>query len=121
MTQMTINMTQGTALKNSSAYREKGLFDRALIVEGMRRTRTLALIMGCIVWGAAALVPLMRIGDHIPYYRPVLYGPVQINPVLLLCFTVFAPFLTLKAFDFLNSRAESDLFHSMPVKRQMNL
>ena len=113
-----MDMTQGNTLKRSSVYREKRFPDTAMIAEGMRRTRTLALIMGSVVWAAAILVPLMRIGSYDAAVRPVLYGPIQINPLLLLSFTVFAPILTLKAFDFLDSRAGSDLFHSMPVKRR---
>ena len=117
MTGMAVNINRADRMSKSIPVRaHRGLFDRALIAEGMRRTRTLALIMGILVWTAAALVPVMR-GGYGPQ-TPVLYGPVQINPVLLLCMPIFAPFLTMKAFDFLNSRAGSDLFHSFPVKRQ---
>ena len=117
MTGMAVNINRADRKSKSIPVRaHRGLFDRALIAEGMRRTRTLALIMGILVWTAAALVPVMR-GGYGPQ-TPVLYGPIQINPVLLLCIPVFAPFLTMKAFDFLNSRAGSDLFHSFPVKRQ---
>ncbi len=117
MTGMAVNINRADRMSKSIPVRaHRGLFDRALIAEGMRRIRTLALIMGILVWTAAALVPVMR-GGYGPQ-TPVLSGPVQINPVLLLCIPVFAPFLTMKAFDFLNSRAGSDLFHSFPVKRQ---
>jgi hypothetical protein len=76
---------------------------------------TLSMIMGIIMWTGAALFPFMREGGP---NGPVLYGPLQINPLLLLSFMVCAPFLTLNAFDFLNSRAGSDLFHSWPVRRR---
>ena len=117
MTGMAVNVNMADrVVKSAPARRGRGLFDGALIMEGLRRTRTLALIMGILAWTAAVLVPIMR-GGYGPH-TPVLYGPIQINPVLLLCIPVFAPFLTMKAFDFLNSRAGSDLFHSFPVKRQ---
>ena len=103
------------SLGRAGASKEKGLFDRAMIAEGMRRIRTLALIMGIVAWLCAILVPFMRSGYD---STPVLYGPYQINPAILLSFTIFAPFLTMKAFDFMNSRAGSDLFHSFPVKRR---
>jgi len=117
MTGMAVNVNMADrVVKSVPVRRNRGLFDGALIMEGLRRTRTLALIMGILAWTAAVLVPVMR-GGYGPQ-TPVLYGPVQINPVLLLCVPVFAPFLTMKAFDFLNSRAGSDMFHSFPVKRQ---
>ena len=113
MTGMAVNVNMADrVVKSVPVRRNRGLFDGALIMEGLRRTRTLALIMGILAWTAAVLVPVMR-GGYGPQ-TPVLYGPVQINPVLLLCVPVFAPFLTMKAFDFLNSRAGSDMFHSFP-------
>ena len=117
MTGMVVNMNRAAgSLGRAGASKDKGLFNRALIAEGMRRTRTLALIMGIVAWLSAILVPFMKGGYGAQ--TPILYGPFQINPAMLLYFPVFAPFLTLKAFDFMNSRAGSDLFHSFPVKRR---
>ena len=113
---MNADMTLGKSRAGYTARRDRGLLDGAVIREGLRRTGTLAVIMGIVVWVSALLVPIMR-GGYDPE-NPLLLGPVQANPMILLCFTVFAPFLTMKAFDFLNSRAGSDLFHSWPVKRR---
>ena len=112
---MNADMTLGRNCTGKTVRRGRKLFDGAVIREGLRRTMTLSMIMGIIMWTGAALFPFMREGGP---NGPVLYGPLQINPLLALSFMIYAPFLTLKAFDFLNSRAGSDLFHSWPVKRR---
>ena len=114
---MNADMTLGKDRTGYGVRRDRGLFDAAVVREGLGRTGTLAVIMGIITWISAILTPVMRSGYYEPD-NPILLGPVQANPMILLCFTVFAPFLTMKAFDFLNSRAGSDLFHAMPVKRR---
>ena len=112
---MNADMTLKMNRAGQPVRRDRKLFDGAVIREGLRRTMTLSMIMGIILWTGAVLFPFMREGGP---NGPVLYGPLQINPLLALSFMIYAPFLTLKAFDFLNSRAGSDLFHSWPVKRR---
>ena len=112
---MNEDMTLGRNRAGAQVRKDRKLFEGAVIREGLRRTMTLSVIMGIIMWTGAVLVPFMReAGPN----GPILYGPLQINPLLALSFMVCAPFLTLNAFDFLNSRAGSDLFHSWPVKRR---
>lgn len=91
-------------------------FSLALVAEGMRKTRVMAMLMGITLWLSAFLAPLMLVSEYSG--SRILYGPVQINPLILLSFMIFAPFLTLYIFEFLNSRAGSDLYHAFPVRRQ---
>ncbi len=95
----------------------------SLILQGMKKTKTLALAQCVLTFSAAFLIPLrnalaarekMASGAS---WNPVLYGVLQLNPFILVSFMFYAPLLTLSAFSFLNDRAGSDFYHAAAKKR----
>lgn len=100
-----------------------GFLSGALILEGMRRTKYLAFVMIAVTWAAAVLIPLRYVAEaknslmYNPGFIPTQFGFLQLNPLLLMSFMAYAPFLTLMAFGFLNNRSGSDMFHASYVRR----
>lgn len=88
-----------------------------LIREGLHRTRTMALLMAALAW-AAAFLRLFSVYANKEVISRSTYSVIQANPLLLLSFMIFAPFLTLQIFSYLNSRAGSDLYHASPLRRK---
>lgn len=73
----------------------------------------------------AILIPL---GQYIAILQRLEYSPsavynmgvvnfLQMHPLLVLTFTVFAPVMMLYLFSFLNKRNSSDFYHSLPNTR----
>lgn len=98
---------------------KKRFFDPSLYREGLRQTRLMGLVFLIVLELEAILIPLgyfiaMR-QDTEPYIRSLSF--VEMHPLLLLCFLLLAPLMTLNLFHFLNKRSASDFYHALPNTR----
>jgi len=103
------------------------MFNFGLYKEGLRKTRTLAVLFLAMMILGAVFQPIAEISNHM---RAVRYGwqwEIQrgiriagINASFVMPFAVFlgAPLLTFSIFSFLNKRDSSDFFHAIPHKRE---
>lgn len=106
----------------------KNLFHKGLYAEGLRRGRLLGILFTCLFSVYAVFYPINRITDAMKAQRGDYgldamghvadIGGVLFNPLYVLVFCVFVPFLALSVFSFLNKRNTSDFYHSLPHKRQ---
>lgn len=96
------------------------MFNFGLYKEGLRKTRTLAILflIGMILGGIVQ--PLAELS----YYRGWEEGHINqvygLQASYMMVFALFAgaPVLTLSIFSFLNKRSSSDFYHSIPHKRE---
>lgn len=100
----------------------KNLFHKGLYKEGLRRGRVLGIVFTCMFTLYAIFFPVNQILSGMRYSAPgdAVYeiDNVLFNPLYMLVFAAFVPFLCLSVFSFLNKRSTSDFYHSLPHKRQ---
>ena len=96
------------------------LFDSRLYLDALRQLRTLGITATVLLVLEAVLIP---VGEFISI-RNWQGGPIiqsvelyEKHPLLILCFCLLAPLMTLYIFDFMNRRASSDFYHSLPNSR----
>lgn len=108
---------------------KKSIFNRKLFFDSLRQLKTVG-IMATVVLGAFGI--LIPAGEYISSYRfsyiedgvrftekvTSQVSSLDIQPLIILSYTVIAPLVTLVMFSFLNKRNSSDFFHSIPLKRE---
>lgn len=96
---------------------KKSIFSVKLMLEGFRQCKMIGILALIIMVLGAVLVPA---GTAIAYSNGLEYNVVEeaggINPFLCLVIPAIA-LMTLVLFHFLDNRASSDLYHSLPHKR----
>ncbi len=101
---------------------KKKIWDKGLYIEGLRRGRTMTIVFAII----ALLTVLFTCSSVMSRSREALdYTSVSVSPnegilyawFSIAVFLVAAPFLTLRTFSFLNSRASCDFWHAIPHTR----
>ena len=104
---------------------KKRFFDVGLYLDGLRQLKIVGVMLFVILELEAILIPL---GQYIAILQRLEYSPsavynmgvvnfLQMHPLLVLTFTVFAPVMMLYLFSFLNKRNSSDFYHSLPNTR----
>ena len=104
---------------------KKRFFDVGLYLDGLRQLKIVGVMLFVILELEAILIPL---GQYIAILQRLEYSPsavynmgvvnfLQMHPLLVLTFTVFAPVMMLYLFSFLNKRNSSDFYHSLPNPR----
>ncbi|MBQ7288712.1 MAG: hypothetical protein IJW78_03175 [Clostridia bacterium] len=106
----------------------KSVFSPRLFWESFKQMRIIGIMSTVILGAFAAIIPL---GNYISGYKSteIVNGVVktvynttvvtalEIQPLIILTYTVIAPLLVLFAFQFLNNRNSSDFYHSIPQTR----
>lgn len=94
------------------------LFNFRLYLEGLKKIKLIGIAALIVTTALCAIVPIIYIADG-GGYREGLYS-ISINefaaPVCVIM--LFAPFFVSSMFSFLNTRRDSDFYHSIPYKRQ---
>lgn len=105
---------------------KKRFFDVGLYLDGLRQLRIIGVMLFVILELEAILMPLGQYINILQQQRPggglyaINLGVVSfmnMHPLLVLSFTVFAPLMVLYLFSFLNKRSSSDFYHSLPNTR----
>jgi len=101
------------------------MFNFNLYKEGLRKTKTLAILFLAVMILAAILQPVGHLMEHADRIR---YGWHWMQPVIHIygldasfispfAFFIGAPMITLSMFNFLTKRNSSDFYHAIPHKR----
>jgi len=100
------------------------MFNFNLYQEGLRKTRTLAILFLAVMILAAILQPVIHLNEHAEglrrgwaSMRPLYIHGLNASYLSPFAFFFGAPLLTLSAFNFLNKRSSSDFYHAIPHKR----
>ncbi|MBR7093109.1 MAG: hypothetical protein IKI50_08030 [Clostridia bacterium] len=99
---------------------KKQLFDFRLYREHLRQLRVIGII-GVILFSLFGIISVISSGSLPPFYDVTNLSPESLSLLKMLpwplYFCIFAPLITLFAFSFLNKRATSDFYHSIPQTR----
>ncbi len=94
----------------------KDFFNKGLYKEGLKQLKNVGILAMVLISVIAAAIPIETAAFEGGKKAVVIAA--EINPLMILCFLVVAPLMTLKIFSFLNKRNASDLYHSLPHKRE---
>lgn len=97
---------------------KKSIFSLRLLWEGFRQCQMIGILSAVIMILGAVFVPVSEVLSirSETYYVTQACSAWGANPILLFVLLA-APLMTLVLFHFLDTRAASDLYHSMPHKR----
>jgi len=100
------------------------MFHVNLYKEGLRRSLLPAALFIAVMLAAAILIPVGQIQSNLSAIADgrnpgiTLISGFASNYLLIMAMVAMAPSLTMSQFSFLNRRADSDFFHSLPHKRE---
>ncbi len=104
---------------------KKTWFDVRLYIDGLKQLKLMGLLFTILTTVVAVVTPLMEQLNYLQYRAnytdipsPDTVTALEMNPLLVLLFCVFAPLMTLFLFSFLNKRESSDFYHAIPATRQ---
>ena len=93
---------------------KKKFFDGRLYLDALKQLRLIG-IMGLVILTLEAII--IPIGLYLQVNPYCSTDFLKMHPLLLLCFCVIAPLMTLYLFNFLNKRNSSDFYHAIPNTR----
>ncbi len=92
------------------------IFNKGLYFEGLKQLRIIGILLTVLITVFAVAIPIESAAFAEAEKKVVI--ATEINPLMVLCFLIIAPLMTLKLFSFLNKRSSSDFYHSLPHKRE---
>lgn len=97
----------------------KRIFSPRLYLDGLKQLRLIGIAGLVILALEAILIPVGEVLSQMDreYVSVELVGFMNMHPMLVLCFCVLAPLMTLYLFQFLNKRNASDFYHAIPETR----
>lgn len=97
----------------------KPIFSPRLYLDGLKQLRLIGIAGLVILALEAILIPVGGVLSQMDreFVSVELVGFMNMHPMLVLCFCVLAPLMTLYLFQFLNKRNASDFYHAIPETR----
>lgn len=107
---------------------QKKIFSGRLFWDSFKQLRIIGIMSTVILAAFAAIIPvgqylgnykttMIQDGVEKIYYSTQIVTAMQIQPLIVLTYTVIAPLLVLYIFHFLNKRSSCDFYHSIPETR----